>query len=269
MFDIHSHILPDILGDDGSKSIEMTLDMAKQLVDSGFTDVFATPHYIPDENKSSSDTVLKLIENTNKIISDHGIDLKIHQGHELYLDQSVGKSITSKEALTLGNSGYVLIELPMHSIPFDFESVIFDLKLRGFTPVLAHPERNHMIANDLSMVDKYLDMGILLQLNLKSISGRYGGLVKKASMELINKQYYSFVGSDGHNCSGNSMNVVKEVEILKSITDYKYFSDITYDNPRKILIDEVVSSPVIVSTTKVKSATKLVKMIGGFFGAKT
>lgn len=268
MFDIHSHILPDILGDDGSNSIEMTIEMGKQLVKSGFTDVFATPHHIHGENNSSSKSIVGLVTEINDTLKSHGIDLTIHTGHEIYMDESIGQKLVLGEVLSLGDSKYVLIELPMHSIPFNFESVIFDLKLKGYSPVLAHPERNRCIYSDISIVDKYVEMGVLLQLNLRSLSGKYGSNVKQAASELIKKEYYSFVGSDGHNCTNRSMDVISEIKTLKSMTENKYFSDITHNNPRKILSGEVIASPVIVSTVKINNATKLAKMIGGFFGAK-
>lgn len=265
MIDIHSHILPNIVGDDGSRSEEMTLEMGRQLIESGFSMVFATPHFIHGESYQRYGDIVNISCKINELFEENGISLKVLPAHEISLDQIIGEKLSTGEIGSLGGSKYVLIELPMNDIPMNFESIIFDLKLKGFIPILAHPERNAKIKENPSIVYKYLDMGIFCQLNLRSISGLYGKTTKETARWILNQGYYQFIGSDGHNSSSRSMDVKNELEILKTIISEEYYKDLTINNPFKIVEDKTINVDLRSPTTSVGLFDKIFKQLGGIF----
>jgi tyrosine-protein phosphatase YwqE len=80
----------------------------------------------------------------------------------------------------------------------NFESVIFELRMMGLTPILAHPERYSYFHRSFEQYDRFKELGCKLQVNLLSLSGGYGPDVKKAAEKLFKKQMVDFVGTDMH-----------------------------------------------------------------------
>lgn len=263
MFDIHSHILYDVLGDDGSKSMEESLSMAMQLVDSGFSHVIATPHYIFDQKNCCVNEIRSKIEKFNIYLKDNSVNLTVYEGHEVYSYDDIVSGLKLGKSLKLGGSDYVLIELPMYDIPLNFESIIFDMKLNGLIPILAHPERNKVICDDICRLDRFIDMGVLLQLNLRSLSGFYGEGVRQTAVKLLKSQKYNFIGSDGHDNAKKSMDVKKEVSMLEKLTPSDYFLNITVNNPQKMLKNLRVEVVRYNEPVKSEGFIKFLRRFGG------
>ena len=87
MIDIHSHILNKI--DDGSKDIEMSINMLKKAELSGTTDIIATPHFMRGRFEVEYNEVLNRVENLKKISRDNNIDINIYAGQEVYYSRNI------------------------------------------------------------------------------------------------------------------------------------------------------------------------------------
>ena len=112
MIDLHSHVLPGI--DDGVADIADSVKLVRELANGGVTDVFATPHYIDETIWTSSREVnLKLVSDLQKRLDDEGIVVKIHLGNEIYINRKILKLLESGEISLMGDSKYLLVELPM------------------------------------------------------------------------------------------------------------------------------------------------------------
>ena len=81
MVDIHSHIINEI--DDGSKSIEMTINMLKKAEESGTTDIIATPHFMRGRFEVEYKEVIEKVEELKKIVKENNIDINIYVGQEV------------------------------------------------------------------------------------------------------------------------------------------------------------------------------------------
>lgn len=268
MIDIHSHILPCLTGDDGSRSDEMTIEMAKQLVNSGFNTVYATPHHIPGEINADPKEIDNATKKINLLLNEEGIALSVLSANEIFIDEDITNKLLENKVLSMNKSGYVLIELPMNDIPMNFESIIFDLKLKGYMPIIAHPERNAKIKEDRNIIYRYLEMGAYAQLNLRSLSGKYGKQSRDIAMWMLSNKYYQFIGSDGHNMTNKSMDVIEEINILKKSVDEDYFDDITCNNPTKITENFQLEYKLFAPIVK-KGKFDRLKRIGGFLSGKT
>ena len=120
MIDIHSHILNNI--DDGSKDIEMSINMLKRAELSGTTDIIATPHFMRGRFEVEYNEVLNRVENLKKISRDNNIDINIYAGQEVYYSRNILEYYSDKMIGTINNTRYMLIELPM--LEFDINEVI-------------------------------------------------------------------------------------------------------------------------------------------------
>ena len=207
MIDLHSHVLPGL--DDGAQDIDTSILMLDMAVKAGTTHIFATPHYIKDDLENNSGLVRNTINTVNEIIRLKGIDIKVMSGNEVFICPELPFLVSTGEVCTLNDSSYVLVELPMLDIPLYTKDVIFNLKLKGYTPIIAHPERNKKIYSNLNIVYDLVQCGALMQINSTSINGMFGSEIKKAAFELISHNLAHFVASDAHTLRGRSPKLSK------------------------------------------------------------
>ena len=114
-----------------------------------------------------------------------------------YADFYLNELIKSKELLAFGEN-YVLFELSFTQEPTGINETIFDMIMDGYKPILAHVERYPFYFNNWDRIAEYRDRGVLLQLNINSLSGHYGPHVKKMAEQLIDKNWIDVIGSDCH-----------------------------------------------------------------------
>lgn len=239
MIDMHSHILPNI--DDGAKSIEMSMRMARIYVANSFSRVVATPHLFDYSDSDYSSKILNSVKEMNGLFYDNGIELTVLPGNEIYVSANTVSDLLSDKALSINNGRYVLFELPSSDIPMDTANIIYELRLKGFSPILAHPERNSVIINNPDRLQDLVEMGAYAQLNLKSLDGFYGKAIKKTAFRFLKNELYSFIGTDSHSDGRRSPNVMHEMETLKSAVAKEYYWKLVYENPERALDDRPLS----------------------------
>lgn len=193
--DIHSHFLPGI--DDGSKSMEESILLLKQMEDFGYKKVITTPHIYYDSFPEGINILDTKLEELRKNAKLNGIKLEIEVGGEYLLDEDISERIKNKQIKTFSDN-YMLIEFPMSREPMGYEKWLFDLQLAGYNLILAHPERFLYFYEDKSKYISLKDRGILFQLNIASLSGYYGEKVKEIAEYLIKENMIELVGSDCH-----------------------------------------------------------------------
>ena len=199
MIDFHNHIIPNL--DDGSKSIEMSLNMFKEAQKQGITDVVNTVHYQhPKMNKkdTSYDFIINEINTFQKILTNNDINIKIHPASEVFFDFNLTK-ILENPITTFGNKKYMLIEFQRLFFPEGYDKELFKLQLEGITPVIAHPERYRGVQGNIDLVKKWIDRGYLIQIDCASIIGGFGKETQITAHKLLKNNLCHLVGSDAHN----------------------------------------------------------------------
>jgi protein-tyrosine phosphatase len=234
MIDIHSHILPGL--DDGAKNIEETLEMVSQLQAAGFHTLIATPHVMEGRDFLSPREIIEATEQVQQQVAEAGIVVRILPGAENYIFPNMAKWACEGKLLTFGNSGkYLLLELPMMEIPRYTEQVFFDLQVKGFTPVLAHPERNRAVSDEPERLVDWARKGILFQLNIRSISGKYGSQTQHLAELMLHSDLIHFLGSDVHSVSRNESTYQEAHEKVRGIVGENKFQELTAGNARDVL----------------------------------
>jgi protein-tyrosine phosphatase len=194
--DIHSHLVPGI--DDGSQSMEESLQLIRSLKEFGFKKLITTPHIQADRFKNNAEIILGGLEKVKNTLVDHGIDMKMEAASEYLVDDGFRSKFENGKLLTFGKN-YVLVELSYYSEPFNLKNLFFDLQTNGYRVVLAHPERYVYWHRKPSVYEELNDRGINLQMNIASLTGWYSHEAKEAAEWLIDKQLVRFLGTDTHN----------------------------------------------------------------------
>lgn len=212
MVDIHSHILHNVF--DSPTSIDISLKMAKQYVNHGFTHIVSTPHFNPlDETIESF--LLKcdhLYYEFNKLLQSHRVNLKIIRGAEVMLYPEL-INMRDISRLCVEGTSYMLVELPWNQFPLWSSDVLFQLELNDIVPILAHPERNKEIFRHYGLFTKLVNSGLLTQINAISIFKR--DFRKKMIRWLFSDNAVSFIATDCHMPDERIEKFNKAIRILK------------------------------------------------------
>lgn len=234
MIDLHCHLLPGL--DDGAETLANSLQIAEQLQRAGFTEVFVTPHVMEGQPFLEATRILEAAENLQRELEKAGSSLKLHPGGEHYIFPDLAKWLKAGNVLSLGNTGkYLLLELPMLEIPSYTEQVFFELQVQGITPILAHPERHHQLAKEPQTLYEWIRKGVLYQVNLRSLTGRYGPTAQETARTMLQCGLVHFIGSDAHYPLERPEPYLKELEAFAECLDEKDWKRITVENPRAIL----------------------------------
>lgn len=236
MVDIHSHILPGI--DDGPKKLEMSLDMIRRSYEEGTKDIVATPHFRRGCFETPYNEVKKIAKYFNDLVKDEGLDINIHYGQEVYYSDRIIEDLEKGLIGTINDGIYMLVEFPMRRIPSEAADYMYELKLRGITPIIAHPERYSDVIKKPETLNIFIEEGCLFQLNAGSIRGFFGKDVKKTAETLIKNNVYSFIGSDGHNNRSRNTGIKEEYqEVFKK---NKNLEDIFFESYNRLLKNEEI-----------------------------
>ena len=234
MTDIHSHLLYGV--DDGSKSIEESLDILKDLEKCGFRNIILTPHYIKGSAYESPrrENVKRLNVLKNALI-ENNININLYLGNEIYIDDEIYELFKRGEITTLNNTNYALIELPMSGKYDEYKEIFQDLISKGCKVILAHPERYISFQEDFNKVYELERIGVYFQSNFDSILGRYGENAEKTMRRLLKEKKIAFLATDIHHKKHDysKWNLAKQ-EILNYITEEE-FKILTEDNPGQLV----------------------------------
>ncbi len=210
--DIHSHLLPGL--DDGVKTFEESLEILKELQNQGYQKVITTPHIYPEVYPNTPDQIEEKFIELQAYLKKSGLQIQVEFAAEYFMDVSFLEALNKGERILTFGGKYVLFETPFLSKPLIFDEVVFQLKSKGYIPVLAHPERYLYLENEMSWLEEISSRGVLFQINIPSLLGVYGDDVKKMALSLIKESKASFLGSDLHR--------VKQLPVVKQVLKSKY-----------------------------------------------
>ena len=255
MIDLHSHFLPGV--DDGAEDMSITVAMLKEAEKAGITHLLATPHI----NENSLPSVQKHIQDTFRKVQlrkeSEGINIDLSLAGEVHFDGHF-LEWTQVEWLQVGNrKKYLIFELPMQGLPLKVEDAIFQLGLKGITPVLAHPERNLVLQRDIRKVQKWIEQGCIMQLNAGSVLGHFGSSTREFAFQLLEQGSIHIACSDAHNVQRRGYDVLSRGYHEISERFGSGYADLLFTtNPRQILNDGNLNLPNEVSLLKDVSGYK-------------
>lgn len=247
MVDIHSHILPGV--DDGSVDMDTTISMLENAERCGTSAIVATPHYYRGYFATEYEEVVRLVDILREDIGSRGIKIDVYPGQEVFLDKHTVEMYKSGIIRGLNNSRYLLVEMPMKEYDKSFLDIVYELRLLGAVPVIAHPERYTYIMDNVNKINPFVEEGCLFQINTGSITGIFGKSVQRTARMLIENGLCNLVASDAHTnskrCTGlrDAFDIVRKISIIAA--------DNAARNSELVLMDsDINSSNVKISVKK-------------------
>ncbi len=194
--DMHSHLLPGI--DDGSPDAVTSVAYIKKMMELGYRKFITTPHAYPDLYPNNPATIRAAHAVLQQQLKEEGVDVEVHAAAEYFIDDSFADRVKNDEQFLTLHKNFVLVEISFMQPPPDLNEVLFELIIRGYQPVLAHPERYNFYHSKKEIYHRFKDQGCLLQVNLLSLIGYYGKSVQDAAHFLVQEKLVDLIGTDLH-----------------------------------------------------------------------
>jgi protein-tyrosine phosphatase len=190
--DMHSHLIPAV--DDGSPSVEESVTLIKGMLELGYEKLITSPHVMQDMYPNNPQTLRMGYDEIKRDWE----DVPLAFAAEYFLDDHVSDLLAKDQKLLTIKDNMVLVEFSFISPPMGYKEMIFELQMKGYQPILAHPERYSYFHRKPREYDELKATGCLFQANILSFSGYYGGSVKDAAEYLVNHNLVELLGTDLH-----------------------------------------------------------------------
>ncbi|MFY8128759.1 MAG: tyrosine-protein phosphatase [Chitinophagaceae bacterium] len=194
--DMHNHLLPGL--DDGLQTMEQTLAFVQQMKQLGYKKIICTPHILPEVHNNTYNGILQKLDEVKNALSKANIDMPIEAAAEYMVGLEFAEALKQNQPLLTFGKNYILIEMSFAAVSQNIVQVVFDLLMKGYKPILAHPERYSYYHRNFDVYEEFIGRGCLLQVNLLSLTGFYGKPVLKTAERLISNKMVSFLGTDMH-----------------------------------------------------------------------
>ena len=235
MIDIHSHILPGL--DDGSQSLDNSIEMLRMASAAGTTDIVATPH-ANSEFAFRPDEVERRIAELQQAAGDSP---RIHYGCDFHLTpENIDDALRSPGKYSINHQGYLMVEFADTFIPKATAEIFGRMLSAGLYPVVTHPERNALLQRKLADLEAWVEMGCYLQVTAQSVLGGFGRRAKEFSDTLLSRGLVHFLASDAHD-------VKHRTTVLQPAWDHlenHFGSDTAHllleENPGRALVGEPI-----------------------------
>ena len=233
MIDLHSHVLPAI--DDGPETIEGSVEILRAAQQDGITQIAATPH-VRDDCPTTPAQMQDALARVRAAAVEEKIDVEILPGGELDLEFAESLTEDDLRAFGLGgNERLLLLEFPYYGWPVGLADAIFRYRVRGFTIVLAHPERNGEVHLHPERVGELVDDGVYVQLTAAAVDGRLGRRNAAAAKALLDAGLAHLIASDAH---APSIRAIGMGAAAEAIGDERLARWLTQDVPQALLAGE-------------------------------
>lgn len=194
--DMHSHLLPGI--DDGSPDDATSLILIKGLQQLGYRQFITTPHIMWDVHKNDVSSITKAHGQLQQSLQRDGLTIPIKAAAEYYLDEYFDGLLSQNIPLLTVKDNWVLVEFSFVTTPMNVKEKLFELQIKGYKPILAHPERYNYLVSQKKWYDELKEAGCYFQLNLLSLTGYYGKIPNELAQYLVKKKYIDLLGTDLH-----------------------------------------------------------------------
>lgn len=233
MIDIHCHLLPAI--DDGAKSWEVTLEMCRMAQRDGVTHIVATPHS-NNEYHYDRAAYLALLDELRSRVP----ELTFSLGCDFHLSyENIADAMNHPERYAIGDTRYLLVELSEYSV-YNVTQTLYHLQTAGLVPIVTHPERNPVILKSPELLQKFTDVGCLVQITANSLTGFWGKASQKMCESILKKKLVHFIASDAHGLKSRPPIVSAARDAAATVIGTEAADRLVSANPEAVVTNKAV-----------------------------
>lgn len=243
MIDIHCHLLSGV--DDGAVDLAESIEMAEKAVSDGIQTIVVTPHHGNGVYTQSRADIAGRVAALQEVLEGLCIPLTLHPGMEEHFRPTLIEEAQAGTLCPLGTSGnYVLVEFPFLTIPDGAEDMFFHLQMAGYTVILAHPERNVVLQNQMERLYRLVHIGCLTQITEMSLTGELGERAMQCAHRMVQHRLAHILASDAHSADSRFPRLSEGVEIVKRLTkNPKLARQMVEERPAAILAGSPLHVP--------------------------
>jgi protein-tyrosine phosphatase len=255
--DIHCHLVPDI--DDGAKTWEESLAMARMAVADGIDTIVVTPHQLGAYGHNTGDVIRARTRQLQQFLNSHDVPLRVLPGGDVRIEAEMIAKLRTGEVMTLADRRkHVLLELP-HELYFPLEPVLDELASIGMVGILSHPERNQGILKNREVLEPLVARGCLMQVTAGSLMGTFGPHCQHLSEWMLERGLVHFVATDAHSPKTRRPLMGRAFERVADLTDWDSAVEFCCRNPEAVALGKDVEAG--------RRAVKAKSAWGGWLGS--
>ncbi len=232
MTDIHSHLIWGV--DDGSRSLDLSLEMIRMSVAQGVGRIVCTPHYSEQFHGYDKAQALEKFEQLKAAVGD---ECELYLGQEIFGSEGMLQKLADGELLTMGGKNYVLMEFyPWESV-YNIQRMVREVEMLSYHPILAHIERYEALADEKKVME-LMEQGAYMQINCSDICGHLFDRTAAYCKRLLESGLVHFLGTDMHDTKHRAPKVKTALKWMNSNLDDEYVAEICSLNADKMLRGE-------------------------------
>lgn len=240
MIDLHCHILYGL--DDGASDLNVSLEMARMLVDDGVEAVACTPHILPGLYHNDSHDIRAAVDLLRLALIRRDIRLDVVSGSDAHMTPDFVAKLKSGRILSLADSRYVLVEPPQHVAPARLEQFFFEILVAGYVPILTHPERLTWINSRYATIQRLARAGVWMQITAGSLIGTFGSSARYWAERMLDEGYVHILASDAHDTKRRPPDLARGREAAAKRAGDIEAGHLVLTRPRGVLQNEIPSN---------------------------
>lgn len=236
MFDVHNHILPAV--DDGARTLEVAVEMARMAVADGIVHMVASPHAndVYTYDRTEHETALEALRTR---LQTESIPLELTLGCDFHLSfENVQDALANPTRYTIGKTPYLLVELSQFSVPPSVADSMLHLGSAGLRPILTHPERNPILQSEPERILHWIRQGVIMQVTASAITGSWGDKAQKVALWMLERRAVHLVASDAHDTKRRVPKLSGAHEVVAKIYGRELADMLVSGNPGAIVRGE-------------------------------
>jgi protein-tyrosine phosphatase len=231
MIDVHHHCLPGV--DDGPKTMSESVDLCRMAADEGIETIVATPHVLRGRWQNTSRASLQSI--LDNLRGEVGATPQILLGSEYFFGHDMDEMLRGESILPLAGGRYVLVEFASHAIPPLVSGPLYRAQLDGWTPLIAHPERNIVFQSNPELLASLIRIGVKTQVTTGSVTGHFGPEAEAAAVDWLRRGWVHVMATDAHNTSKRPPRFLASRRRVTDLVGERITQALFVDNPKSIV----------------------------------
>ena len=233
--DLHAHYLPAL--DDGATSREMSLEMVRAIAALGFTNLYATPHQRSGMFFPTRDAIASAFATVSADVAAGNVPVQLGLGAENFWDGVLHDRLRERSVPAYGGGPAFLFEVNPQFMPVGLENELFQLRVDGLLPVMAHPERYTAVQRDVTLAER-LGRHAVMMIDLGALDGAHGRTEMKTARKLVQEGLAHAAASDIHRPS-DAKGIAAGMAWLRKQVGQRGLGQMLAENTRRLLSGEM------------------------------